>query len=219
MKKIITAAVIIIMTICFTSCSEPEDTPTVETASATTTKEAKEKPVPAVEVTTPTITAVTAEPATSSKNDKHDEEYYFCPECGQEVSEPDTLYDVCGEPYYRLYGYGWVRCHVYSPGEVDWYMDKTLPCTYLPNEVCDHCRDKLNHGWKTSGEKKYYEYSDFLKEKGLTLVEASHPEQEQTTLTEPGTIEEPEPVEDIPKETKEEEPPCEENTTTSNSIM
>lgn len=112
-----------------------------------------------------------------------------------------------------MYGYGWVKCHVYGPEEIDWYMDNTLPCTCLPNEVCDSCRDKLNHGWKTSGESKYYEYSDFLKEKDLELIEANHPEQEQTTLTEP------EPIEDIPEETKEEETPCEEDTTTSNSVM
>ncbi len=49
-------------------------------------------------------------------------------------------------------------------------------CGCTPDEWCTSCKEKLSHGWITSGEGQYFEYSDFLKEKGLTLTEAVHPD-------------------------------------------
>lgn len=90
-------------------------------------------------------------------------------------AEPDSLCSHCGEPFTRLWGYGFVRCWKVSTG-IEWETETAPTCGCTPDEVCDFCRDKINHGWKSSGEVEYFEYSDFLKEKGLTLYEAVYPD-------------------------------------------
>lgn len=99
---------------------------------------------------------------------------WVCPECGA-PAKPDSLCDHCGEPYTRLWGYGFVRCWKTADG-IEWETETTPACGCMPDEVCDFCRDKIDHGWKSSGEAKYFEYSDFLKEKGLPMYEAVHPD-------------------------------------------
>lgn len=99
---------------------------------------------------------------------------WVCPECGA-PAEPDSLCSYCGEPYTRLWGYGFTRCWKTADG-IEWKTETTPACGCLPDEVCNFCRDKINHGWKSSGEVRYYEYSDFLKEKGLPMYEAVHPD-------------------------------------------
>lgn len=99
---------------------------------------------------------------------------WSCPVCGA-PAEPDNLCNHCGEPYTRLWGYGFVRCWKTADG-IEWELERSLACGCTPDEVCNLCRDKINHGWKSSGEIQYFEYSDFLKEKGLPMYEAVHPD-------------------------------------------
>lgn len=99
---------------------------------------------------------------------------WVCPECGA-PAEPNSLCGYCGEPYTRLWGYGFVRCWK-TADRIEWEMETTPACDCMPDEVCDFCRDKINHGWRSSNEAEYFEYSDFLKEKGLPMYEAVHPE-------------------------------------------
>lgn len=99
---------------------------------------------------------------------------WVCPECGA-PAKPDSLCSYCGEPYTRLWGYGFTRCWKTANGYI-WETETAPVCGCLPDETCDFCHDKINHGWKSSGEVRYYEYSDFLKEKGLPMYEAVHPD-------------------------------------------
>lgn len=99
---------------------------------------------------------------------------WVCPECGA-PAKPNSLCAHCGEPFTRLWGYGFVRCWKTADG-IEWETETAPACGCTPDEVCGFCRDKINHGWKSSGETKYFEYSDFLKEKGLSMYEAVHPD-------------------------------------------
>lgn len=99
---------------------------------------------------------------------------WVCPECGA-PAEPNSLCAHCGEPYTRLWGYGFVRCWKTADG-IEWEIETAPACDCMPDEVCDFCRDKINHGWRSSNEAEYFEYSDFLKEKGLPMYEAIHPD-------------------------------------------
>lgn len=126
--------------------------------------------------TTPTVYLSVGDkkPVRTSKKRLEKAIRWSCPVCGA-PAEPNSLCDHCAEPYTRLYGYGFVRCWKTVDG-IEWELETAPECGCTPDEVCDFCRDKLNHGWKSSGEVKYYEYSDFLKEKGLPLTEAVYPD-------------------------------------------
>ena len=119
-------------------------------------------------------TVADKKPVRTSKNGLKKDIPWICPECGA-PAEPDSLCTHCGEPYTRLYGYGFTRCWKTADG-IEWELETSPVCGCTPDEACDFCRDKLNHGWKSSGEIRYYEYSDFLKEKGLPMYEAVHPD-------------------------------------------
>ena len=118
-------------------------------------------------------TAVSKKAVRTDKNGLKKAIPWVCPVCGA-PAEPDSLCNHCGEPYTRLYGYGFTRCWKTADG-VEWELETSPACGCTPDEVCDFCRDKLNHGWKSSNEAEYFEYSDFLKEKELPMYEAVHP--------------------------------------------
>lgn len=125
-------------------------------------------------VATDRCTVASKNPLERQKNKLKKAIPWVCPECGA-PAEPDSLCAHCAEPYTRLWGYGFVRCWKTADG-IEWETETAPACGCTPDEVCNFCRDKLNHGWKSSEEVKYYEYSDFLKEKGLPLTEAVHPD-------------------------------------------
>lgn len=119
---------------------------------------------------------------------------WMCPVCGA-PAEPDSLCSYCGEPYTRLWGYGFTRCWKTADG-IEWETETAPACGCTPDEVCDFCRDKINHGWKSSGEAKYFEYSDFLKEKGLPMYEAVHPDKPVKKMEETVKVQEVKDVQD-----------------------
>lgn len=110
----------------------------------------------------------------TDKNGLKKDAPWVCPECGA-PAEPNSLCAHCGEPFTRLWGYGFTRCWKTADG-IEWEIETAPVCGCMPDETCDFCHDKINHGWKSSGEVRYYEYSDFLKEKGLPMYEAVHPD-------------------------------------------
>lgn len=143
-------------------------------ASKTVVRVQKNEPTTTETTVTSKYTVTDKKPVRTVKNGVKKATPWVCPECGA-PAEPNNLCDHCGEPYTRLWGYGFVRCWKTADG-IEWELETAPVCGCTPDEVCDFCRDKINHGWKSSGEVKYYEYSDFLKEKGLLMYEAVHPD-------------------------------------------
>lgn len=128
------------------------------------------------------------------KTAKGQKKAWRCPVCGA-PAEPDNLCDHCGEPYTRLWGYGFTRCWKTADG-IEWETETAPVCGCTPDEICDFCRNKINHGWKSSGEAKYFEYSDFLKEKGLPMYEAVHPDKPVKKMEETVKVQEVKNVQD-----------------------
>lgn len=145
----------------------------VPTAEKKTVAQAQKNEPEATKTTvTGKYTVIGKKAVRTDKNGLKKDALWMCPVCGA-PAEPDSLCSHCGEPYTRLYGYGFVRCWKTADG-IEWELETAPECGCTPDEVCDFCRDKLNHGWKSSGEVEYYEYSDFLKKKGLPQYEAVH---------------------------------------------
>ena len=119
---------------------------------------------------------------------------WVCPICGK-PAKPDSLCKHCGEPYTRLWGYGFTRCWKTADG-IEWETETAPACGCMPDEVCDFCRNKINHGWRSSGEIRYYEYSDFLKEKSLPMYEAVHPDKPAKKMEETVKVQEVKNVQD-----------------------
>lgn len=134
----------------------------------------KNEPTTTETTATSKYTVADKKPVRTSKNGFKKDIPWRCPVCGA-PAKPDSLCSYCGEPYTRLWGYGFTRCWKTADG-IEWELETFPECGCTPDEVCDFCHDKINHGWKSSGEVKYYEYSDFLKEKGLPMYEAVYPE-------------------------------------------
>ena len=128
------------------------------------------------------------------KNVKEAKKAWKCPVCGA-PAEPESLCKHCGEPYTRLWSYGFTRCWKTADG-IEWETETAPACGCTPDEVCDFCRDKINHCWKSRGEDKYYEYSDFLKEKGLPMYETVHPDKPVKKMEETVKVQEVKDVQD-----------------------
>lgn len=145
---------------------EEKEVATAPSAVKKSTVQAQKNEPGTVETTTESGCTVVAKKSTKKA--------WKCPECGA-PAESDSLCKHCGEPYTRLWGYGFVRCWKTADG-IEWETETAPACGCTPDEFCNFCRDKVNHGWKSSGEVEYYEYSDFLKEKGLRTYEAVYPD-------------------------------------------
>lgn len=143
-------------------------------AKKTAIQAQKNEPTTTETTATDRYTVADKKPIRTSKNGLKRAIRWSCPVCGA-PAEPDILCAHCREPYTRLYGYGFVRCWKTADG-IEWELETSPACGCTPDEACDFCRDKLNHGWKSSNEAEYFEYSDFLKEKGLPMYEAVHPD-------------------------------------------
>lgn len=61
---------------------------------------------------------------------------------------------LCGEPYTRLWGYGFVRCWKTADG-IEWELEVSPTCGCTPDEWCTSCKEKISHGWITSGESQW----------------------------------------------------------------
>ena len=152
---------------------EKETVTTTATIKKNTVQAQKNEPETVEATATGVYTVLSKKAVRTDKNGLKKDVPWVCPECGA-PAEPNSLCDYCGEPYTRLWGYGFVRCWKTADG-IKWELETAPECGCTPDEMCGFCRDKINHGWRSSGEVKYYEYSDFLKEKGLPMYEAVHP--------------------------------------------
>lgn len=168
---LIAAATLILLILFFSGAEwgEKKEMATAPPVVEKNTVQAQKNEPEATEATTTDRCAVVVK-----KNVKEAKKAWKCPVCGA-PAEPDSLCKHCREPYTRLWGYGFTRCWKTADG-IEWETETAPACGCMPDEVCDFCRDKINHGWKSSGEVKYYEYFDFLKEKGLPMYEAVHPD-------------------------------------------
>lgn len=64
---------------------------------------------------------------------KETKEVWRCPECGA-AAEPDSLCEHCGEPYTRLWGYGFTRCWKTADG-IEWETETAPACGCMPGEA------------------------------------------------------------------------------------
>ncbi len=188
---LIAATTVVILILFFTGAEWGEEKETVTAppvVKKNTIQVQKNEPETVKVTTTDRCTVVV------KKNVKEAKKAWKCPVCGASA-EPDNLCGYCGESYTRLWGYGFTRCWKTADG-IEWETETAPACGCTPDEVCDFCRNKINHGWKSSGEVKYYEYSDFLKEKSLPMYEAVHPDKPVKKMEETVKVQEVKNVQD-----------------------
>ena len=194
---LIAAATLMLLVLFFSGAEwgEKKEAATVSPVAKKNTVQAQKNEPETVKTTaTGKYTVADKKAVRTDKNVLKEDVPWVCPVCGA-PAEPDSLCSYCGEPYTRLWGYGFTRCWKTADG-IEWETETAPACGCMPDEVCDFCRNKINHGWKSSKEIKYYEYSDFLKEKGLPMYEAVHPDKPVKKMEETVKVQEVKDVQD-----------------------
>ena len=130
-----------------------KETATVSPVAKKNTVQAQKNEPETVKTTaTSKYTVADKKAVRTDKNGLKEDVPWVCPECGA-PAEPDGLCNYCGEPYTRLWGYGFTRCWKTADG-IEWETETAPACGCMPDEVCDFCYDKINHGWKSRGGKR-----------------------------------------------------------------